>query len=147
MEQERASREAAGEADLRRSIEASLAERVKEEKLKLSRKALELGKQKVTCFLGIHTNKRFDAVGLLLLILWAGSILAPRYILLCCNIAACAGICYGHVLVSWKHHLHWSRVMVLLGPQLLLCIYVAQSITSCTSCLWQDTSCLRQSLL
>ncbi|KAL0037371.1 hypothetical protein WJX79_004342 [Trebouxia sp. C0005] len=46
MEQERASREAAGEADLRRSIEASLAERVKEEKLKLSRKALELGKQK-----------------------------------------------------------------------------------------------------
>jgi hypothetical protein len=48
MEQERASREAAGEADLRRSIEASLADRVKEEKLKLSRKALELGKQKVT---------------------------------------------------------------------------------------------------
>ncbi|DBA82604.1 hypothetical protein WJX77_003635 [Trebouxia sp. C0004] len=46
LEQERASREAAGEADLRRSIEVSLAERVKEEKLKLSRKALELGKQK-----------------------------------------------------------------------------------------------------
>ncbi len=60
MEQERASREAAGEADLRRSIEASLAERVKEEKLKLSRKALELGKQKVTCLLGIQINKRLN---------------------------------------------------------------------------------------
>lgn len=53
-EQERASREAGAEAELRGSIEASLAERVKEEKLKLSRKALELGKQKVTCFLGIQ---------------------------------------------------------------------------------------------
>lgn len=50
MEQERAGREAAAEAGLRRSVEASLADRVKEEKLKLSRKALELGKQKVTCF-------------------------------------------------------------------------------------------------
>ncbi len=51
MEQERAGREAAAEAELRRSIEASLADRVKEEKLKLSRKALELGKQKVTYFI------------------------------------------------------------------------------------------------
>lgn len=46
-EQELASKQAASEAELRRSIEASHAERVKEEKLKLSRKALELGKQKV----------------------------------------------------------------------------------------------------
>ena len=60
MEQERASREAVSEADLRRSIEASLADRVKEEKLKLSRKALELGKQKVTCFLGIQINERLN---------------------------------------------------------------------------------------
>ena len=46
-EQERSRREDASEAELRRSIEASLAERVKQEKLNLSRKALEMGKQKV----------------------------------------------------------------------------------------------------
>lgn len=47
-EQERTNREAGTEAELRRSIEASLIERVKQEKLNLSRKALELGKQKVS---------------------------------------------------------------------------------------------------
>ena len=46
-EQERVQRGAGSEAELRRSIEASLAERVKQEKLNLSRKALEMGKQKV----------------------------------------------------------------------------------------------------
>ena len=47
VEQERAKKEVAKEAELRRSIETSLAERVKQEKLNLSRKALEMGKQKV----------------------------------------------------------------------------------------------------
>lgn len=47
-EQEQSSKQAALEAELRRSIEASMAERVKEEKLKLSKKALELGKQKAS---------------------------------------------------------------------------------------------------
>lgn len=50
-EQERSRRERASEAELRRSIEASLVERVKQEKLSLSRKALEMGKQKVLCLL------------------------------------------------------------------------------------------------
>ena len=50
-EQERASKEAASEAELRRSIEASLAEKVKQEKLSLSRRALEMGKQKVCCYI------------------------------------------------------------------------------------------------
>ncbi len=40
--------QAASEAEVRRSAEASMAERVKQEKLNLSRKALELGKQKVS---------------------------------------------------------------------------------------------------
>jgi len=119
MDQDRASTQAAGEADLRRSIEASLAERVKEEKLKLSRKALELGKQKVTCFLGTQINKRFNfylcLVGLLLLMLSAGSISALHQTLLCSHIACC-----GHVLVSREKHLHWSCMMVLPGPELLL---------------------------
>lgn len=47
IEQERAKKEVALEAELRRSIETSLAERVRQEKLNLSRKALEMGKQKV----------------------------------------------------------------------------------------------------
>lgn len=51
VEQERSEKEGASEAVLRRSIEASLAERVKQEKLNLSRKALEMGKQKVLCLL------------------------------------------------------------------------------------------------
>ena len=45
--EEQTSKQAAAEEELRRSIEAKMTERVKEEKLKLSRKALELGKQKV----------------------------------------------------------------------------------------------------
>lgn len=49
-EQERASTQASLAEELRHSIEAGSAERVKEEKLKLSRKALELGKQKVRCY-------------------------------------------------------------------------------------------------
>ena len=46
-EEERSSKQAGLEAELRRSIEASMAERIKEDKLKLSKKALELGRQKV----------------------------------------------------------------------------------------------------
>ena len=47
-EERQAAKAADSEAELRRNIEASLAEKVKQEKLTLSRKALELGKQKVT---------------------------------------------------------------------------------------------------
>ena len=46
-EQKQSSKQPAAEEELRRSIEARMSERVKEEKLKLSKKALELGKQKV----------------------------------------------------------------------------------------------------
>lgn len=56
-EQERSEKQHASEAELRRSIEASLAERVKQEKLNLSRKALEMGKQKVLCLLPIRIVK------------------------------------------------------------------------------------------
>ena len=55
-EQEQSSKQAAAEEELRRSIEARMSERVKEEKLKLSKKALELGKQKVSFW--IFTAKR-----------------------------------------------------------------------------------------
>ena len=47
-EQEQSSKQVAAEEELWRSIEAKMAERVKEEKLKISKKALELGKQKVS---------------------------------------------------------------------------------------------------
>ena len=55
-EEQKSSKQKAAEEELRRSIEARMNEPVKEEKLKLSKKALELGKQKVSLRLALTAH-------------------------------------------------------------------------------------------